>query len=251
MASAECLKGIEMRPRIICHMVSSVDGRLRLERWTPPVDGMDRRVASRVYEQVAARLDGQAWIVGRTSMGAIALGAPRNAIPSGPIARTTHVGRRQGRKLAVGIDPHGKLHYGKDSTGDEHFVAVLAEQVSDAYLAELQEDGVSYLFAGRDGINLQAAVETLGRDFGVETLLLEGGGVTNGAFLKAGLIDELSLLVFPGIDGLSAAPSIFEYQGQADDIPAAGRSLRHVSTEMLEGAIVWLRYRIERNPGEA
>jgi riboflavin biosynthesis pyrimidine reductase len=234
-----------MRPRIICHMVSSVDGRLRLDRWTPPVDG-DRRIASRVYEQVAGRLDGQAWIIGRTSMGAIAHGVPRAVTPSGPFARTTHIGNRQGRKLAVGIDPHGKLHYGKDSTGDEHFVAVLGQQVSDAYLAELQEDGVSYLFAGRDGTDLQTAVETLGSDFGVETLLLEGGGVTNGAFLKAGLIDELSLLVFPGIDGLSAAPSIFEYQGPADDIPAAGLSLRHVHTEMLEGGMVWLRYRVER-----
>jgi hypothetical protein len=65
------------------------------------------------------------------------------------------------------------------------------------------------------------------------------------------LIDELSLLVFPGIDGLSAAPSIFEYQGQADDTPAAGRSLRHIYTEVQEGGMVWLRYRIERSLGEA
>jgi len=240
-----------MRPKIICHMVASVDGRLQVERWTTPAEGVESNLASRVYEEVAGRLDAQAWIVGRTSMGAIAQGAPRGGTPSPPIERSTHIGNRHGRKLAVGIDPHGKLHYGQDRTGDEHFVAVLGEQVPDAYLAELREDGVSYLFAGRDGRDLPAVVETLGDAFGIETLLLEGGGVTNGTFLKAGLIDELSLLVYPGIDGLSNAPSIFEYQGGADETPAAGRSLRHFHTEMLEGGMVWLRYRFERSTAQA
>ena len=33
--------------------------------------------------------------------------------------------------------------------------------------------------------------------FGIETLLLEGGSILNGAFQRAGLIDELSLVVAP------------------------------------------------------
>jgi riboflavin biosynthesis pyrimidine reductase len=32
-------------------------------------------------------------------------------------------------------------------------------------------------------------------------LLLEGGGVTNGAFLCAGLVDEFNLVLCPVIDG--------------------------------------------------
>ena len=47
-------------------------------------------------------------------------------------------------------------------------------------------------------------------EFGIETLSLQGGGIINGAFLKAGLLDELSLLIYPGIDGLSGVPSVFE-----------------------------------------
>jgi riboflavin biosynthesis pyrimidine reductase len=53
-------------------------------------------------------------------------------------------------------------------------------------------------------------LETLGKAFGLKILLLEGGGRINGSFLKAGLIDEISLLAFPGIDGLSGMPTIFE-----------------------------------------
>jgi riboflavin biosynthesis pyrimidine reductase len=37
-------------------------------------------------------------------------------------------------------------------------------------------------------------MDTLGEAFAVKTILLEGGGMINGAFLKARLIDEISLL---------------------------------------------------------
>ena len=78
--------------------------------------------------------------------------------------------------------------------------------------------------------------------------MLEGGGRINGAFLKAGLIDEISVLIAPGIDGLAGVSSIFDYAGDKDDKPAAGRSLRHVATETLDGGTVWLRYQVEKAP---
>ena len=238
-----------MRPKIICHMVSSVDGRLQVERWSAPAKGIERGIVTPTYEAVAGRLNGQGWIVGRKSMEPMAQGTAKSAGAVETIPRTTYIGNREGRTIAAAIDPHGKLHYGKDRTGDEHFVAVLGEDVSDAYLAELRQDGVSYVFAGTDGRDLAKALDALGNEFGIETLLLEGGGLTNGAFLKAGLIDELSLLIYPGIDGLAGVSSIFEYQGAADEKPAAGRSLRHISTETLDNGMVWLRYRFEDSTG--
>jgi len=162
--------------------------------------------------------------------------------------RETYIANRNGRNIAVAIDPHGRLHYGQDNAGGDHIVAVLGEQVPDAYLAELREDGVSYLFAGPDGHDLHRAMDILGEAFGVRNLLLEGGGVINGAFLKAGLIDEISLLVYPGIDGLAGVPSIFEYADGASVRPAAGRSLRHVATETLDGGMVWIHYSVESTP---
>ena len=88
-------------------------------------------------------------------------------------------------------------------------------------------------------------MEILGETFGLKTLLLEGGARINGSFLKAGLIDEISLLIYPGIDGLAGVPTIFEYAGGEDEQPAAGQSLRHLATETLEGGMVWLYYRVE------
>lgn len=238
-----------MRPKIICHMVSSIDGRLRVDRWTAPAAGIDAAALRGRYDEIAARLDGDGWIVGRKTMEPFARGQARTAPATTHFPRVPHVAGAGGRDLAVAIDPHGRLHYGQDNADGDHIVAVLGEQVSDAYLAELRADGVSYIFAGPDGRDIAGAMDRLGELFAVRTLLLEGGGMINGAFLKAGLIDEISLLVYPAIDGLAGIPSIFGYAGDTDERPAAGRSLRHFATETLDGGMVWLRYRIEPAPG--
>jgi 5-amino-6-(5-phosphoribosylamino)uracil reductase len=187
------------------------------------------------------------WVVGRKSMEDYAQGrarAPKN-VPDD--LRAPHVANRGGRDVAVAIDPHGRLHYGRDDAGGNHIVAILGEQVADEYLADCGMTA-SYLFAGPDGHDLHKAMDVLGDTFGIGALLLEGGGTTNGAFLKAGLIDEISVLMYPGIDGLAGMPSIFEYSGQTDDRPAAGRSLRHLATETLDRGLVWLHYRVEESP---
>jgi 5-amino-6-(5-phosphoribosylamino)uracil reductase len=234
-------------------MLMSVDGRQYPRRWTTPAAGIDATRLDRHYDDVATRFDADGWIVGRVTMEAFAHGVSRPVL--GGIVphdlRSTHVGDRQGRDVAVAIDPHGKLHYGQDHAAGDHIIAVLGEQVPAAYLRELREDGVSYLFAGPDGQDMHVALDTLGRTFNLRTLLLEGGGRTNGAFLKAGLIDEISVLVYPGIDGLAGVSSIFQHVGPTDDQPAAGRSLRHVGSETLDGGMVWLRYQVEAAPTAA
>lgn len=235
-----------MRPKIICHMISSIDGRLQPSRWTPPADGISTDLKSTQYEDVATRFKGDGWMVGRVTMQGYAKGHPDAVeIPSGDL-RATFVAPGEHRTVAVAIDPHGKLEYGRHHIGAEHIVAVVGQQVSDDYLARLRRDGVSYLFAGADGRDLGAAMDELGQAFGIRTILLEGGGVLNGVFLKAGLIDEISVLVYPGIDGLAGISSIFEYHGNEGEQPAEGQRLRHTATETLEGGTVWLRYAVER-----
>ncbi|KLK91360.1 5-amino-6-(5-phosphoribosylamino)uracil reductase [Microvirga vignae] len=229
-------------------MVSSIDGRLLVDRWTPPAAGIDSDIVHRYYDQVAARFDADGWIVGRKTMEDYAGGTARTPRSCPDNLRAPHVADRKGRNVAVAIDPHGRLHYGSDNAGSDHIVTVIGEQVTDEYLAELHEDGVSYLFAGPDGHDLHRAMDILGGTFGIKTLLLEGGGTINGAFLKVGLIDEISLLVYPGIDGLAGVPSIFGYAGEPDEKPAAGQSLRLLTTETLEGGMVWLHYRVEESP---
>ncbi|WP_443743749.1 dihydrofolate reductase family protein, partial [Sutterella sp.] len=81
--------------------------------------------------------------------------------------------------------------------------------------------------------------------FGVKTLLLEGGGIINGAFLKAGLIDEISMIVFPALDALYGSPSVFGYLGAEDERPAENVRLCLLENETLEGGAVWLHYAVK------
>lgn len=240
-----------MRPHIICHMGTSIDGRLHPSRFTPPAAGVSADVLRSHYEAVHERLDGEGWIVGRKTMAEMAKGQERSIPDALAAPREPYVANRKGRKLAVAIDPAGRVHYGKDHVGGDHVVAVLGEQVSDAYLAELREDGVSYIFAGPDGHDLSSAMVQLGGVFGARRLLLEGGGGINGAFLKHGLIDEFSTLIWPAVDGLAGTQSIIDYHGEAGERPGAGQALRLIGCETLEGGTVWLRHAVERAAGSA
>jgi riboflavin biosynthesis pyrimidine reductase len=89
------------------------------------------------------------------------------------------------------------------------------------------------------------ALEILNRELGIERLLLEGGGGSNGAFLRAGLIDEISLAICPAVDGAKGAPSIFDSSDRDGGVSAPITSMRLASTEVLEGGVVWLRYRLQ------
>lgn len=225
-----------MRPHVICHMGSSVDGRIIPSRWARPVEDLTRD-----YERIHDELAGEAWLVGRTTMQEFAQGEPRPGLPTAGIDRNNHFATRSAGGYAIGIDAKGKLHYHQDTANGNHIVTVLSRSVGDEYLAELRASGVSYIFAGETTVNLEEALETLAGELAIETLLLEGGGAINGAFLKARLIDELSLLVVPAVDGLRGSPAVFDFNGERGDPPEAV-TLTLRSAEERAGGVVWLRY---------
>ena len=202
------------RPYVICHMTGSVDGRIKVRRWTTTdADGH--------YETIHKRLEGDAWLCGRITMQGYAdSGEPLDRPPAddGPVPREDHVARRDAAVYAVALDARGRLDWGRrnDIEGD-HVVVVLIESVSDDHLRKLRAGGQSYLFAGSDTVDFALALEKLSRLFGVERLLVEGGGRINGSMLKAGLIDELSLLLAPAVDGLIGTPAVFDVEGGEDD----------------------------------
>ena len=56
---------------------------------------------------------------------------------------------------------------------------------------------IPYIFSGEDKIDVKLALFKLKNIVGIDTLLLEGGSIINGAFQRANAIDELSLVVTP------------------------------------------------------
>lgn len=172
-------------------MAPSVDGRIVTPPWKLP------STLNAEYERTAKTFGANAWMIGRVSMEAYAGRAtlPRRKVAR--LAREDFIAGRGARSYAIALDPSGKLRWRSNDIDGEHVITVLTEKVSNAYLAFLQSKGISYLFGGRDDVNLKRVLEKLYDACGIKKVLLEGGGKINGSFLAAGLVDELSLLVAP------------------------------------------------------
>ena len=231
-----------MKPHVICHMVASVDGRTRLSRWRPE-DAHQGGLFERLHELIG----GDAWLVGRVTGQEFAkLGAYSDHTDE-RYPREHWFARQDSAAYGVVLDAHGKIAWGRADIGDDPIVAVLTEKVSDAHLAGLTNDGVSYIFAGKQDVDLGLALEILNRELGINRLLLEGGGITNGGFLREGLIDELSLAIFPAVDGAKGAMSVFDSHDEEVGATAPIRSMTLDSNQVLEGGVVWLRYKLEKD----
>lgn len=230
------------RPYVVCHMAPSVDGRIVTDGWPLP------RALTAEYERIGAALDADAWIIGRVSMEPYAGNAalPRSS-PRVRLPRTDFVARADAPSYAIAIDPGGKLRWESGAIDEAHAITVLTERVPDRYLAFLRAQGVSYLFGGKDRIEVPKVLRKLRARFGIRRLLLEGGGKINGSFLEAGVVDELSLLFAPIADGSVGTPSLFDArQGQG---PV--RHLKLLSMERRSGDLLWVRYRVRNGPRAA
>jgi riboflavin biosynthesis pyrimidine reductase len=108
----------------------------------------------------------------------------------------------------------------------------------------LRERGISYIVAGESSVDLARAVELLAEQFGIRTLLLEGGGHINGGFLAADLVDEVSLLLLPGIDGRREIAAVFD--GISADRQTATQ-LKLKSLEQRGHDTLWIRYEVVRH----
>jgi riboflavin biosynthesis pyrimidine reductase len=233
-----------MKPQVVCLMASSVDGRTLHSRWRPK--GAD----AALFEQVHDELAGDAWLVGRVTAQEFAKGKPYPTATQETFPREPWLASRNAKAYGVVLDANGKISWGRSDIGDDPILVVFTEAVSDAHLAGFRSEGVSYLFAGKSELDLALAVDILSRELGVKRLLLEGGGGTNGGFLRAGLVDELNLILCPAVDGAKGAPSVFDSPEAETNQRASVTAMTLESSRALEGGAMLLRYRIQ-NAGAA
>jgi 2,5-diamino-6-(ribosylamino)-4(3H)-pyrimidinone 5'-phosphate reductase len=227
------------RPRVICHMMASTDGRILTDGW--PLSDEGRRQYERVHEHYAP----DAWICGRVTMEQHFAQGLRSddevAREHRGAPRDDHRAPGEHASFAFAVDASGRLAWETSDIDGDHVVAILSERVSDVYLAFLRERGVSYVLAGAREVDLGRALEKIAADFGVRTLMLEGGGRINGSMIRAGLIDEVSVLIAPVVDGRMGTPALFDVD--CDD--ATPHRLALEAVERRADDVLWLRYRVQ------
>jgi riboflavin biosynthesis pyrimidine reductase len=229
-----------MKPYVICHMNTSVDGRIWHSRWRPA----ENRMAG-LFERIHEELGNGSWLIGRVTGSEYAKAETYPADTDETFPREPWFARRDVAAYGIALDAQGKIAWGRSDIGGDPIVAVLTEQVSDAHLAGLRRDGVSYIFAGEDELDLRLALEILNRELGINRLLIEGGGKSNGSFLRAGFIDEISLAICPTIDGARGGPHVFDSAEEVTGPSAPVRSMILESSQVMDGGAIWLRYRLQ------
>ncbi len=234
------------RPHITCLMECSVDGRIDRNRWPAqykPLDGPGPDLYYRTLNGLGP--DGNL----------LGLKTVRNFFG---IPEFKHEGRRTPPRdphffrgirdevmMTAVFDGDGTLAYGRNKRNGSNIIAVLGTQTaSEEYMRYLREHEISYTFAGDDGTDPEIALCSLLNDFGLRNLVLEGGGSLNGSFLERGLIDDLVLIIYPGIDGMSSSLSVFEIPAAKSLTPGCGHTLELVSVEHDEAGYVGLHYRV-------
>ena len=227
-----------MKPHVACIVSASIDGRTLLSRWRPdpaPLRGL--------FERVHDELAPDAWLIGRATGKEYSKRESYPTQTSETYSRENWFAKRDARVWGVVLDAGGKVAFGRSDIGGDAILAVLTKAVSDAHLAGLRSEGISYIFAGDTELDLALTLDILNRELGIKRLIVEGGGTTNGSFLRAGLIDEIHLVLCPAVDGSKGAPSAFDGPEGAERAPLASMTLE--STKPLDGGALWLRYRVQ------
>lgn len=234
------------RPKIICHILQSIDGNIDGAFFSQPETMPVLREFACIREEYAC----DAVISGAVTAAEI--------YGCGRAEKLPETAERFSRedwqaaeldKYAVIIDGQGTLAWQSGTVqrrgSSMHVIVILQENVSNAYIAHLRRAGVSYIFAGKDSLDLPQAARKLNEQFGIRTMLLSGGGVVDWAFLQARLVDEISLVIPPVIDGGTGLASAFD-----DSSFAPGHSpvsARLTDVQRIDGDAVWLRYTIQYN----
>lgn len=222
------------RPYIICHMMSSVDGRIDCAM-TAQLAGVDE------YYETLDLLDAPTTVSGRVTA-QLEMAEAGEFVPQNGEA----VGAEKFSKKSdaagwcVVADTNGTLLW-KDAALDGAPLLILtSERASNEYLAYLDEKGISWIACGKDKIDLARACEILAAEFGVKRMAVVGGPTINAGFLAAGLLDEISLLIGPGVDGRGGMPGVFD--GLPEDKKPTALTLQSVSS--YDDGAVWLRYKL-------
>ncbi|MHB8055906.1 MAG: dihydrofolate reductase family protein [Candidatus Aminicenantales bacterium] len=222
-----------MKPRVILHNAVSADGR---------IDGFSTNLE--MYYELAGRFEEDVTLVGSQTLlespdGPV-IGREPDAIPTLP-----EIDPQDDRPILAVPDSLGRIKNWIHLRTLPFWRDVLALSTSSASADQIdrfRRQGIPYFLAGLIKVDLAAALSSIGARYGAKTVRVDGGGKLNGALLRAGLVDEISLLIHPQYIGGSTPRSLF----QAEDLktPEGIIELKLAGNETLAGGFVWLRYNV-------
>lgn len=198
------------RPYVICHILSSLDGRINGPFMRTEAVG----ALSAEYGNYRTKLNAGAWLYGTTTTKEFT-GFRRPVLEkSGEVPDGDFIADDRADLYYISVDVDGEIGWESGvfcnkGRAPAHVIEILTASTPTAYKAYLRKTGVSYIIAGEEKLDCEAAMKKLYELFHIEKVLICGGGVVNWSFLQAGMVDELSLFLAPVTDGGSKNASLF------------------------------------------
>ena len=221
------------KPYIICHMMTSVDGRIDCAM-TSQLAGVDDYYATLDALNTPTRVSGRV-----TAELEMADPGVFEANDNTPLGKESFSKKTDAEGYEIVADTHGKLLWPNADGMEKPYLILTSEQVSEEYLKYLDRQNISWIACGKDRIDLTRACEILAEKFGVKRMSIVGGPAINTAFLNEKLLDEISILIGAGIDGRKEMPSVFD--GREMSFPLTQLTLSDV--KKFDSGAVWLRYK--------
>ena len=224
-----------MKPYIICHMMASVDGRIDCAM-TSKIKGVNE------YYQTLEALDAPTTVSGRITA-TLEMAEQGFFIPKDntTIGKTAFHKDTDANGYTVIADNKGRLKFNGAELDGQPLLLIVSEKASKEYLSYLEGLGISWIACGKEHTDLKQAVEIMNTEFGIERMVIVGGPHINGAFLSSGILDEISILYGPAIDGREGMPGVFD--GLSKDAEPIQLHLK--SMEQFPDGAVWMRYKMK------
>ena len=222
------------RPYIICHMMTSIDGRIDCEM-VGKLKGVDE------YYQTLNELNAPARLSGRVTA-ELELALKGKFSPKKPeetFEKESFSKKKDSEGLEIIVDNKGTLLWDDDSKYERHHLIITSEKVTKEYLDYLDSKKISWIVCGKEKIDLKKSMEILFKEFQVKRLAVVGGPQINSSFLDEKLLDEITILIGVGIDGRKGMPALFD--GFSMDHPIT-TNLQLKEVKSFKNGAVFIRY---------
>jgi 2,5-diamino-6-(ribosylamino)-4(3H)-pyrimidinone 5'-phosphate reductase len=219
------------RPRVTIHNTTSVDGRMT---------GFPVRLD--LHYEIAGQLPHDAVLSGSTTLLVAADGEGVSLSGEDPVEPAPTIAADDPRPWLVIVDGRGRLTRLQWLRGQPFWrdVLVLCSHITpETHLDRLRRHHVEHLVVGADRVDLSAALPALSHRYGIRRIRVDAGGTLNGCLLRAGLVDEISVIVAPYLATTEQVPLLRGVVG-----PHA-QHLTLTDVRRLDAQHVWLRYTVD------
>ena len=234
---------LDNRTYVEIHMMQTIDGKATGNFWRKP----DVWQGIKDYGKLIPNLNNQGFALGRVSMEA-------NSDEKPDLSKYKNKEKLEYKDYIVPLEKGAKYYLASyDSKGTLGFknnvinvnewlndgsellcqiIEVVTDKVSNEYLHYCRERGISYIICGKEKIDIKISLEKLKKLFKIDKMLLQGGPILDGAFIKEDLIDGISIIISPCTS--AGGDTLFN--------PSKYTEFKLIEFRELSNSNIWLRY---------